>query len=676
MIRKTVLCIVGLLATSAMLRAQSAVAQLTGQVLDPTDAVIVGADVTVTNEATGIRLETKSNGDGYYSFPLLQPGEYRLTVQSQGFRPLTRSGLVLRVNQSARIDLKLELGQTAEGITVEAPPPMVNAENVSVGAVIDSKKIVELPLNGRSFMDLALLTPGVARAGGAQGSWALTIAGGRPQNNNFLLDGTQNTDGDYNKAVVSPSIDLIQEFKVQTSSYSAEFGRAGAGQINVITRSGGNDFHGSVYEFFRNSAMDARQFTSPSRLPYFNRHQFGFAAGGPVIRNRTFFFVNYEGLRRVQGQSAISSVPTNAIRNGDFSGLAPIYDPDSSQPNPAFNPSLPISSTNSQVIRQPFANNMIPSSRINGITSQVLSTVPSPNLPGQVSNYLDTRGARESDNQYSIRGDHQFSSKNNMFARFSSNRNSSYSPGSFPGFGTNYIANPWNLTISDVHTFTPSLLNEFKFGVARVYESDLQENAYGKDWIGQLGIPGVGFGGDAARGLPQFSVQNYTAFGDGTFALPRLLRNTTLQWLDNLTWIKGRHTAKFGFEARRFRYNLQAWYQSRGYFQFTNGFTTGTATADGTGHSMASYLLGLPTFSQRQVGQTLIDPRSTSLAGYAQDDIKLSSRLTLNLGVRYEMTTPLADTQGRLPNADLGTLTNGMPTIYIGGQLGYPKGLV
>jgi TonB dependent receptor-like, beta-barrel len=209
-----------------------------------------------------------------------------------------------------------------------------------------------------------------------------------------------------------------------------------------------------------------------------------------------------------------------------------------------------------------------------------------------------------------------------------------------------------------------------------LYESDLHENAFGENYITELGIPGVGFGGEAARGLPQFSVRNYAAFGDGTFALPRLLRNNTFQWIDNVTWVRGRHTVRTGVEARRFRYNLQAWYQSRGFFQFSEGFTTRTATNDGTGHPMASYLIGLPFFSQRQVGQTLIDTRSTTLAGYVQDDFKVSTRLTLNLGLRYELNTPLADVNHRLPNVDFANLTEGKPTIFIGGQLDYPAGLV
>ena len=306
----------------------------------------------------------------------------------------------------------------------------------------------------------------------------------------------------------------------------------------------------------------------------------------------------------------------------------------------------------------------------------MLEYVPLPNRPGEVNNYLDTRSANQTDDQYSIRIDHQLRSNNMLFVRFSANDANTYAPGAFPGFGTTNSALPKNVTVSDVHTFRPNLLNEFKFGFARLVETDLHDNAFGEDLIAELGIPGVGFGGEAARGLPQFSVRNYANFGDGTFALPRLLRNNTFQWIDNLTWIRGRHTIHTGFEARRFRYNLQAWYQSRGFFQFSEGFTTRTATNDGTGHSMASYLLGLPFFSQRQVGQTLIDTRSTTLAGYFQDDFKISPRLTINLGLRYDLNTPLADVEGRLPNVDFNRLTEGKPTIFLGGQLGYPPGLV
>jgi hypothetical protein len=661
---------------SRLALSQSATGTMVGTARDASGAVLPNVGIRVTNEQTNQSMSVTTDSLGNYTVPLLKPGVYSVAAELSGFRRFLRSGIVLQVEQTARVDISMELGDLSQAVEVTGLAPLLQTENSTVGSVIDDRKIVELPLNGRSFIELALLVPGVARAGGAQGPWALTVDGGRPQNNNFLLDGTQNTDGDFNKAIVNPSVDVIQEFKVQTSNYSGEFGRAGAGQINVVTKSGTNEFHGTVYEFHRNSAFDARSITSPQKLPNFIRHQFGFTTGGPIVKNKTFFFVNYEGVRRVQGQSAINSVPTAPARVGDFSGLPTIYDPDTSRSNPDFNPALPVSPANPRLLRDPFPNNRIPANRIDSITRQVLEFVPMPNLPGETNNYLDTRSARQDDNQYSVRVDHQLRSNNMMFARYSENNGDTFSPGSLPGFGTNFLIRPKNLTISDIHVFRPTLLNEFKFGFARLYESDLHENAFGEDYITELGIPGVGFGGEAARGLPQFSVRNYVAFGDGTFALPRLLRNNTFQWIDNLTWVRGRHTVRTGFEARRFRYNLQAWYQSRGFFQFSEGFTTRTATNDGTGHPMASYLIGLPFFSQRQVGQTLIDTRSTTLAGYVQDDFKVSTRLTLNLGLRYELNTPLADVNHRLPNVDFANLTEGKPTIFIGGQLDYPAGLV
>jgi len=672
---KLVFCLVaGLLPQVAF--SQSATGTILGTVRDPSGAVMTSVAIRVTNEQTNQAVELRTDTLGNYTAPLLRPGVYAVTAEIAGFRRSVHSGIVLQVDQAARIDIAMQVGEVTQAVEVTGQAALLQTESATVGAVIDDKKIVELPLNGRSFIDLALLAPGVARAGGAQGTWALTVDGGRPQNNNFLLDGTQNTDGDYNKAILNPSVDVIQEFKVQTSTYSAEFGRSGAGQINVVTKAGGNEFHGTAYEFFRNSALDSRTISSPAKLPNFNRHQFGGTLGGPIRRDKTFFFVNYEGVRRVQGQSAINSVPTAELRSGNFAGQRIIYDPNTARANPDFDPTRAASATNARLLRDPFAGNIIPTARINPITRKVLDAVPLPTLGGQVNNFLDTRSARETNDQYSLRGDHQLLKNNLLFARYSANKAKTFSPNAFPGFGTNYNTRPKNLTVSDVHTFRPNLLNEFKFGFARLYESDLHENAYGKDWIAELGIVGVGFGGEAARGLPQFSVQNYAAFGDATGALPRLLRNNTFQFLDNVTWLKGRHSLKMGAEVRRFRYNLQAWYQSRGYFQFSDGFTTRTASNDGTGHSMASYLLGLPFFAQRQVGQTLMDNRSTTFSGYVQDDIKVSQRLTLNVGVRYEINTPLADINRRLPNADFGRLTNGLPTIYIGGQTGYPAGLV
>jgi outer membrane receptor protein involved in Fe transport len=656
--------------------AQNATGSILGAVRDSTGAVLPNVRVRVTSEQTGQYVTVTTDELGNYTVPLLKPGSYSVSAEAGGFQRYVNNGIVLQVDQTARLNISMQVGDVTQTVDVTGEAPLLQSENASTGAVIDEKKIVQIPLNGRNFIDLAVLAPGVGRAGGSQGSSSLTIDGGRPQNNNFLLDGTANTDGDFNKAILSPSIDAIQEFKVQTSGYSAEFGRSGAGQINVITKSGGNDFHGVLYEFHRNSALDARPFnTLGSKLPKFIRHQFGGTFGGPIIKNKTFFFGNYEGIRRVQGLTFTGTVPTAAMRRGDFSGVAAIYDPAGETANPAFNPALPVSTTNPRTLRSQFAGNIIPDARINPITRKILDFVPLPTEAGLANNFRRNDSQRETNNQYGIRIDHQVALNNQFFARFNTANATTFAPGTFPGFGTDFENKPKNLTISDIHTFTPTFFNEFKFGYARLAEGDLQQNAYGQDYIAELGIAGVGFGGEAARGLPNFAVQGFTAFGDGTFALPRVLRNNTYQWIDNVTWLRGKHSFKGGVEATRFQYNLQAWFQSRGFFQFTNGYTTRTSTNDNTGNAFATYLLGLPYFAQRQVGQTRLDARSTRFGAYVQDDYKLSPRLTLNLGLRYEVLTPLAEINHFTANVDLENLTGGRPTIYIGGQNGYPGGL-
>ncbi len=656
---------------------QNATGTILGTVRDANGAVMPNVAVNLSNEQTGQTFKVTTDGLGNYAAPLLKPGRYAVSAEANGFKRYLQSGIVLQVDQTARVDITLSVGDVTQTVEVAGESPLLQTENASTGTVIDENKIVQLPLNGRNFIELSVLVPGVGRAGGAQGASSLTVDGNRPQNNNFLIDGTANTDGDFNKAIFNPSIDAIQEFKVQTSTYSAEFGRSGGGQINLITKSGGNQFHGSAFEFHRNSALDARTFnTLGSTLPKFIRHQFGGTFGGPIIKNKTFFFGSYEGIRRVQGLTFTGTVPTEAMRRGDFTGVANIYDPTRETLNPAFDPSRPVSATNPRVIREQFASNRIPETRFNPITKSILDYVPLPTESGLSNNFRRNDSQRETADQYIVRVDHQLSQKNLLFGRFGASDGTLFNPGTFPGFGTNFEVKPKNLTISDIHTFSTNLFNEFKAGYARLVEGDLHENAFGPDLIQQLGIQGVGFGGEAARGLPQFSVQNFNTFGDGTFALPRLLRNNTFQFVDNVTWLKGRHSIKGGVEITRFRYNLQAWFQSRGFFQFNNGYTTRTATNDGTGNSLATFLLGLPFFAQRQVGQTRLDARSTRAAWYLQDDIKVTPRLTLNLGLRYEVMTPLSEINQFTANVDLNRVTDGKPTIFIGGQSGYPAGLI
>ncbi|MCI0620992.1 MAG: carboxypeptidase-like regulatory domain-containing protein [Acidobacteria bacterium] len=315
-------------------------AQVTGRIADPTGAVIQGAAVTMTHIGKGIDRETHSNEDGYYTVPLLEPGTYRMTVQMSGFKPVTRSGITLQVQQVARIDFTLEVGEVHEKVTVTGEAPLLERETSAVGHMVDNRKIVDLPLNQRNPLTLALLTPGVIGSVTRGFNLQLTINGGRLGTNEILLDGipaAPQADGGVKNLTVTPSVDAVQEFRVQTSNYSAEFGLTGGGIINLIYKSGTNELHGSLYEFLRNSVFDANNFFNNRNgipLASFKRNQFGGSIGGPVVlpkklfgplgydgHNKTFFFASYEGLRERSGTNLLTTVPTEAMRRGDFSQL-------------------------------------------------------------------------------------------------------------------------------------------------------------------------------------------------------------------------------------------------------------------------------------------------------------------------------------------------------------------
>jgi hypothetical protein len=330
--------------------AQTSTARLSGRISDSSGGAIPGADVSIINENTNLARTTQSNEIGEYSIPAIQPGPYRIEVDLAGFRKSIIRPVVLRVDQVSRMDVVLEVGGIDSTVDVVTEPSTINTEEESVGHVIAHEPIVRLPLNGRQFLDLAKLAPGVSTGNGGPQNGnsslfsrpgqdsSISVSGNRAQQNNFLLDGTQNTDGDINAYIISPSADAVEEFKVETSNYSAEFGRSSGGQINVVTKSGTNNIHGTVYDFLRNDNLDARPFNETGSLPEFRRNQFGGTLGGPIEKDRTFFFGSYEGLRLFQGLSRLLTVPTLLERQGDFSESGPIYDPSTIRPDPA-NPS-------------------------------------------------------------------------------------------------------------------------------------------------------------------------------------------------------------------------------------------------------------------------------------------------------------------------------------------------
>lgn len=662
------LTLIAVLAGVAGAHAQTSTATIVGTVYDASRAIIPTVTLRANNLQTGLERQAATDDSGHYVLPSLPAGEYSLSAEHPGFRRETVKAFTLQVNQTARLDFTLQPGTVSESIEVESIAPLLNTDTAAISQVIENRRIVELPLNGRQFLELALLVPGATTGNGGpqngqsslfsrpSANASVSVNGARAQNNSFLLDGVQNTDGNVNTFIFSPSVDAIQEFRVETSNYSAEFGRSSGAQINVITKSGTNGFHGGLYHFLRNNALDARPFNNPGPLPAYRFNQFGATLGGPVRENRTFFFAHYEGLRLVQGGSRILSVPTAAQRAGDFTGLRPIYDPDTLAPDPTDPAGL-------RRARQQFPGNVIPRERLNPIATRLLNGfVPLPNLPGLTNNYLDTRPQRQRNNQEGLRIDHRLTDSGLLFGRYSVSNETGFVPAGLPGSGTISAVRAQHAVLGETHTLSPNLVNEARFGFARLRLERLSENAFRRDVVTELGIPGTQFAGPEVWGVPSVTIPGYSTLGDDNFFLPLLLRNNTFHLVDTLSWTRGAHTLRFGGDLRRFQFNITQIFTPRGDFRFSANYTNrfaGTATGDTAGDALASFLLGLPQQQRRTVGTPNAYLRQLAYSGFVQDDWKVRPNLTLNLGVRYEFTSPFVDKYDRLSNVSF----EGIPTI-------------
>ncbi|HSL24157.1 MAG TPA: carboxypeptidase regulatory-like domain-containing protein, partial [Vicinamibacterales bacterium] len=671
------------LPTTAAL-AQTTTATVGGLVLDPQRLPVPRARVTVEDRLRGTRRMVESGEAGIFEIAGLQPGEYRLTVELDGFTT-TQLDLRLEVNQRLRVDVTLQPKVVGEEIVVRQTTPMLDTVDPSVGQVIGEEQLSQLPLNGRQFLELALLVPGVHTSHGAgSGSslplyWrpgqnsAISVTGGRPSANAFRIDGTSNTDPSFNTYIVNLPPDAIREFQIETGSYSAELGSAGNGQVNVVTKAGTQELHGSLYDHLRNSAFDSRPFNNPDELPHFAQNQYGGTLGGPLFTRRTFFFGSFEGLRSAQGQSMMMTVPLAEWRVGDFSGAAPIYDPLTTRPNPNFDPTQPPGPQNPQVIRQQFPGNRIPLERIDPVALRVLREfVPLPNMDGGVNNYLDTRAQVLRNDQGTLRIDHVWDNGTSMFGRYTLSRERGFTPENLPGFGANHDNTLQSVTGTIIQPLSSRLLHELRFGYSRMQLNRLGEAANGEDLVSSLGIRGVGFGGPAAYGLPRFNVQGFDPIGDALLCTPCEYDNQLFQVGERLSWAAGSHSLRVGGDLRYFKWDMLGFFQNRGYFQFTPGFTARTASNDGTGQALASFLLGLPVLAQRQAGLPSMNMRQTGYELFVQDDWRVGTHLTINAGLRYEYATPLRDVKKILTNL---IWIDGKPFAYAGGQAGYPDGL-
>ena len=688
--------------------AQSNLAQVRGSVTDPQGLAIPQSQVHIVAAESGVSREALTNASGLYEFAGLQPGRYTLIVEASGFQRQEEQ-LDLEVGQQATVDVHLRVGSATQTVAVRSNAELLKTDDSSVGEVVDQHSVDSLPLNGRMLIDLVLTVPGAHISHGAATGdmnplyWrpgqrsAVSIGGNRPNANYFLLDGATNTDPTFNTQNLSASPDAVREFQVETGSYQAEMGGAGGGQINIVTRSGSSRFHGTAYEFLRNGALDAHSFNQMGGSNFLVQNNFGASLGGPIVRkHKTYFFANYEALRHVEDDSMVDTVPTPQEDAGDFSQSGvDIYDPNTTQPNPTYNPGLPASKTNPQYIRQQFeyngVKNVIPPDRLGKAASIVLNKyTPQPNtmdmggmtMMGQptvigagndANNYLDVRKEIMYHDQGTARVDHSFDNGDTAFMRYSASAERGFMPTNLPGFGTYHDDFAQQGVLGWTRILSPHMVNIASVAVSRLAMAHTTESANKNDIVDELGLTGTGFGGPGAWGAPYFNIQGYSPIGDTYIATPMKAWDTVIEGRDALTWQLGRHSLKFGGVYQRFIWPMWGFFQNRGYYQFTQGYTSEFATNDGTGSALADFLLQFPAARQGQAGIPQMQLRQWYADGYAQDSWRLAPNTTINYGVRYEYMSPLVDI--RYPNSNL-DLSSGTPQVFIGGQNGYPRGLM
>jgi len=612
--------------------------------------------VTVANQQTGVQHETTANSVGYYAALLLPPGEYEVTAEKSGFQRTTRSDVRLEVDQVAKVDLTLQIGAVTEVVEVTDQAPLLQTSTSSVGQVIDNEQIMNLPLNTRTALGLIGLSPGVNvgrnfDANQYNRANQFSASGSRPGQNEFLLDGAPNTlPGVYaGRGIlgVAVPVDSIQEFKVQTNAFSAEFGRSGGGLINTVTKSGSNQLHGSLFDYLRNSKMDANNFFANAAgvpLGSFKRNQFGGTVGGPIARNRTFFFVNYQGTRARTASNKKFTVPTPEMKTGDFSELSfkgkpvTIYDP------------LTTHMVNGQPIRTPFPRNLIPADRINPVGTFAVAKYPDPNQTGFQNNLVLSGSSEGTGDIVGVRVDHRIAANHQVFGRYYYTRNDSVSPNWYQSEATpgklGQLQDVHSLSLDYIYTVNPTTIFNARYGYTIRKTANLSR-AVGVD-LTHMGFPAYVQNQNGQTTYPAFSVSGYGSQGwdQGINAFDYITQSIQA----SMTKVMGSHTLKFGADVRFARVPQDRGINLSGNYGFNTGFTRGPNANKGSanaGDSIASLLLGIP--SGGNFGTFLQIEGKNSYSGfYAQDDWRVSHALTLNIGLRYEIELPRTERLDRL----------------------------
>ncbi|MBI3646900.1 MAG: carboxypeptidase regulatory-like domain-containing protein [Acidobacteriales bacterium] len=603
-------------------------ATIVGRVRDATGATIPGAGVTTKNVDTGQVRTTITTETGDFELPLLPiTGSYTLTISKDGFQTHEVGGITLQVDQRARFDVTLNVGSTTERITVTEEAPITQTESGAVGQVIGNKRIVDLPLNGRNFVQLASLIPNAIITTSGFGSPMVTVSGGRSSKTEFLLDGISTNEQLFDGVAVLPSVDAIQEFKVQANSFSAEYGRGNA-IVNATIKGGTNEFHGVVYEFIRNDKLDARNFFIPRKGAY-RQNQFGVAAGGPVLlpgyngKDRSFFFLNYEGLRVRRGLAFNPVVPNAAFRRGDFSAV-------------------------STVVRDPltgtaFPGNQVPAGRINPSTSFFHQFIPEPNTPAGTFSYA--AAFRDTRDQGNARYDQKLGEKDNLFVRYTIAHREAFNPGQYPQNGgfSNRNRNQ-NVALQETHIFSPTLINELRLGYTRWHNANLNQGL-GTNYTAQAGIRGYEETSLNFPGFPQLSITGFNGVAGNAFQ-PIVNPTNLYEIIDNVSIIRGAHTIRVGADLRKYELSSTNSATSRGSFSFSPNYT---------GLAYADFLTGFPTSGARAFPRNHFGLYESRYHFYIQDDWKVSNNLTLNIGLRYELNIQPTGKEGQTAKFDFDT---------------------
>ena len=648
MARFSVFALVGLVLVLAPLASaqQLDTALIVGTVSDASGAVIPGVNVTFNHVATGTTYLSSTNEEGNYRSNPLRIGEYLVIAESDGFRTYSGSGVALSIGDVRQLDIVLEVGAVTEVIEVEASAPLLQTSEAAAGTVIENRQIVDLPLNGRDYLQLAVISSGTVMSRG-QG---VSIGGQRGTEVNFVIDGMDNNNQSIasqgrQKEAVKPSIDAIAEFKVITNGFSAEYGRTSAGIVSLSIKSGTNELHGTGFGFFRDESMDARYYFNPDtqEKPAFERRQYGFALGGPIKRNRAFLFGDMEVTDRRESATFVSTVPTVAVKRGDFSGADTVFDP----------------MTWDGTERQPFPNNMIPESRFDRVTKIMKDWYPDPQNDNATRNYTFITPRNQDFHKFDVRYDQNLTDSDNFFVRWSSQEQNIGSTPRYPAvpdFGSMSRGGEVNVTSNNTvasyqKVWSPRLITAFRAGwnyLDTDVEShlDITENINAK-----LGIPGFN---QHLRGTNEMNLTGYSQLGNNTFR-PNLIQSQTRQASADTTLTSGNHAIKFGIQSWWLQSFIDNPQRTMGTITYDGRFTERSPTMrGGTGDSMGDFLLGTP----REFGASntvYMNMRTNFLHFYVQDDWKVNDKLTLNLGLRYELNPPYVETRDGIANFNLGT---------------------